>query len=342
MALGRVPVEYPKCYKNPDVPESIKRELFETGEQYLWDPTLAQNQWWIDALTIDPAALLADRQVIWDKEMPQPVLESPVENASIGQLPAVAAYVAVHPDFGAHVFFPYHGAKYGGACKAEDGRMYEGFVWWWDSLSADTLELIKHRGYYNQEDAIEKLMSSGDEPRKRRWQGTFDPKNFLVRRRLHYSAPASLPAVCAPNFVARWAVSVTVGNPAVVAFRVSFLLALTVPCSRPLTSSPRTTICCVFSNTTSANASGRFVNLPLEFLPCLLPAGMALHGHSKATWLCSPAAHKLSTTCVTPFCALWPCALHCGAGSCSPRAVRMTLGLHLRGCRHPQSLPDVL
>ena len=77
--------------------------------------------------------MLAGRQIIWDKEQPQPVVQSPVKNASTGSLPAVAAYVAVHPDFGAHVFFPYHGAKYGRACKAEDGRMYGGVVWRWDA-----------------------------------------------------------------------------------------------------------------------------------------------------------------------------------------------------------------
>lgn len=194
--LGRVDVKFPTCLDATDVPQVLRRQLFKSPYRYRWNPELAQEQWWIDALTVDPVELLKKLRIIWRRGVPQPVLQSKVHNASVGTMPAVAAYIAVHPRFGTHVFFPYHGAKHGGDNKEDDGKMYEGFVYWHDKLSEDTLEFIKARDYYNRPDAMDKFGKKADRARKLRMLGDFDPKNFLVRARTLTLPP--LPFTAAP------------------------------------------------------------------------------------------------------------------------------------------------
>jgi len=165
------------------MPQVLRRQLFKSDYQYRWDPELALDQWWIDALTVDPLELLQDRRVIWTADRPQPVLQTKVENASVGTMPAVAAYLAVHAKFGTHVFFPYHGAKHGGDDKEADGKMYEGFIHWHARVSEDVRDFIKHRDYYNQEKGMERFGANAGRSRKQRMEGAYDPHNFLVRAR---------------------------------------------------------------------------------------------------------------------------------------------------------------
>lgn len=151
--------------------------LFPSSEMYepwRWQQANYDNTWFIDALTIDPTALLAGRSGIFMRGFPQPVRQSLIENANVGSLPKVLVYVAVHPLFGAHVFFPFHGAKHGGNAekKAADKGMYQGFEFWYEGLSDDELQYIKDCNYYNMEEIYELSELKA---------AAFDPRMFTVR-----------------------------------------------------------------------------------------------------------------------------------------------------------------
>lgn len=239
MCLGKIPVEFPGYLTDTDVDVHIKREVQDLKDKYLWDPANAGNQWWIDGLTIDPSILLSNRKVIWQQGVSQPVLKSKMENASIGSLPKVTVYIAVHPAFGTHVFYPYHGAKHGGEFKGNPGKMYDGFQFWFSDFSEDMLQFIKERDYYNQERALVNFMKVASPARKVEMGAGFHAKNFIVRFTSHALGPCqNCLATSSARSCATSASTCSTGKPAVLPFLLSFFLALSPRCSGPFISNP--------------------------------------------------------------------------------------------------------
>lgn len=75
--LGQQPITYPPFYKQGPCAEAWSF-VCDPGYQMFWKPELGQNQWWIDALTVDPSKLLEDMKGLWEHGTPQPVQESKV------------------------------------------------------------------------------------------------------------------------------------------------------------------------------------------------------------------------------------------------------------------------
>ena len=165
-----------------DVTFTPTRAIHQQPESgYRWDPLNGQEQWWIDGLTVDPSNLLENMKGLWIHGEPQPVTSTKLENASIGSLPKVTVYIAVHAEHGTHAFFPYHGAKHGGADKDADGRMYQGFQYWFSNLTSSQLGHIVEQSYCNQEGGVEAFRKrASPEEYKRFKEGPFDPRLFMV------------------------------------------------------------------------------------------------------------------------------------------------------------------
>jgi hypothetical protein len=144
--LGDIPVEFPLCYQEA----WLQGEYMNLPDDYYWDPKNGKEQWWIDALTVDPSKMLEGMTGLWEHGVPQPVTRTRLENASVGTLPIISVYIAVHPEHGTHVFFPYHGAKGGGGDKDAEDRMYGGFKFWYSEFSHEQLiDIVEHQ-YCNQ------------------------------------------------------------------------------------------------------------------------------------------------------------------------------------------------
>jgi hypothetical protein len=60
----------------------------------MWHPDNSDNQWWVDAFTIEPTSLLTHSTVISKRGMKQDAVENPVANASVGTMPKVMVYIA--------------------------------------------------------------------------------------------------------------------------------------------------------------------------------------------------------------------------------------------------------
>lgn len=180
-ALGLDPVQFPKMYAKDPALMALPniRDAHEPGYEYYWSPDHYKNCWFCDALTIDPSELLADDKGIWERGTPQPVCQRRLENANIGSLPKILLYLAVHPDHGAHIFYPYHGAKHGGSAdtKFDEGKMYNGFEFWYTQLTPAELEHVRSRCYYVQASGVRKMSAT---TRARMAAPGFNPQNFLV------------------------------------------------------------------------------------------------------------------------------------------------------------------
>lgn len=75
--LGLQPITYPPCYKQGLCGEAWSF-VCEPGYTMHWKPEWGSNQWWIDALTVDPSKLLEDMKGLWEYGTPQPIQESKV------------------------------------------------------------------------------------------------------------------------------------------------------------------------------------------------------------------------------------------------------------------------
>lgn len=155
------------------------------GRPHKWRHEFGKNQWWIDALTIDPSHMLGGRG-LWEKGKPQPVCSTALENASVGSLPAVMVYLAAHPVHGTRAFYPYHGAKHGSVCDSETGEksLFRDFEYWFDSLGEKEKEEIRDLGYFNTPASIKKFEEQNkDNPAELELfrKGPFHPRWFMVR-----------------------------------------------------------------------------------------------------------------------------------------------------------------
>lgn len=183
--LGLAPVQFPPFLnKSPICKLPYIIELQQ--REYFWQPANYNDCWFFDALTIDPSQLLSDETVIWERGRPQPVQERKLSNANIGSLPKELMYIAVHPLHGCLVFWPFHGAKHGGAADGKEalGGMYEGCPFWYTGLPEFYQEHIADTNYYNKHEAVLKASSAT----RQRVQAPLnaakgiDGNNFLVRR----------------------------------------------------------------------------------------------------------------------------------------------------------------
>jgi len=190
--LGQAPVPALQLYKNVGLYKHMENPLkfiFEEGWSGLWwNPDYGKEQWWFDALTIDPTKLLTGLKGIWMHGVEQPVTSTPLANASIGTLPKILVYIAVHQKHGTHIWFPYHGAKHGSADKDSDDQMYDGFKFWYsgkDEQDEQNWEKEKEKivklGYYNQPGGLDKFERLASKSQAEAFKtGTFHPDHFMV------------------------------------------------------------------------------------------------------------------------------------------------------------------
>jgi len=202
MLLGRIPVEYEPYHFREDA-EGLyaARRVHTRSTPFYWNPDFFHRQWFIDAFTVDPADIVADRTGISIKGEPQPIMESEIAHMTVGRLPKVMVYIAIHEKRGVHAFFAYHGAKHGGkADKKADAKMYEGFDFWYQTLSDEHKAFIKERNYYNCEESVEKFRKRVSAQAFKAFQeGPFHPKYFMVRRPSCAQAhPARAPTARSP------------------------------------------------------------------------------------------------------------------------------------------------
>ena len=177
--LGRQAVTFPSFYKTED---GAKR-CFAPGYQYMWDPINGKQQWWIDAFTCDPRALGQQQKAILFKDSPAPVAMNDMLNASVGRLPVMLVYIAVHQHYGTRIFYPYHGAKAG------KKSAYEGYEYWMQDLTEREVEHLNDILYYNQPTAFASARNAGCKSGAK-----FNPAYFRVRL---YMCSACLTALTA-------------------------------------------------------------------------------------------------------------------------------------------------
>lgn len=171
--LGREEVVFPELYKSvgiygkaePDV-AATWMHLLEPGHEIRWNPAYGKNQFWFDALTVDPSKLLTDQRGLWEHGVAQPVVATKMENANIGTLPKILVYIAVHQEFGTHIWFPYHGARHGTQDRESEGTMYEGFEYWDSNMSEEKLKEIILLHYCNTPESLKKFEKKASQERK--------------------------------------------------------------------------------------------------------------------------------------------------------------------------------
>lgn len=181
-----MPVVFPPCYQDQWLQQQFSY-LDDKDYKCFWEHPRGLEQWWIDAFTVDPHKMLLGLTGLWEHGTPQPVTSTRLENASVGSLPIITVYIAVHPKFGTHAFFPRHGARGGGGKADSKGGMFEGFKYWFSDMDPDTLEAIARLRYCNQPQGIQKFMSKASDADKAAFESVregapdFDPRHFLVR-----------------------------------------------------------------------------------------------------------------------------------------------------------------
>lgn len=151
-----------------------------TGE-CRWDPSNGMNQWWVDAFSVDPSAMVEGLTGLWCRGTPQPIRNTKLENASVGTLPLILVYIAVHQQYGTYAWYPYHGARHGAVDEEGEKKMFQGFKYWFDDISeADKEDIVRNR-YCNQPSAIEAYHNKSS---KEEWEafttGKFNPRWFMV------------------------------------------------------------------------------------------------------------------------------------------------------------------
>lgn len=142
--------------------------------QYYWDPENIDDQWQIDAFTTDPQVFLSDLKAIGEEGVPMPVQQLEIMNKSVGALPKMLVYIAVHPQHGTRVFYPYSGAR--GGQKKEN--TYDGYQYWCSNLADWQKEQLVQFAHYNQTGAWSHQHVAA---RRLRVSERFSPDNFLVR-----------------------------------------------------------------------------------------------------------------------------------------------------------------
>ena len=170
---------FPTYYLNSKICGDTFNYLFQATHNVFWQPDCFLDCWYIDALTVDAHKLAAEIKGVWDKTAgPPPDVASNAANTNIGTLPKVMVYIACHREYGTRAFFLYHGAKHGGKAsdKANAGRMYDGFTFWYQNLTNAQLDHIKRMSYFSSVDTLDKFEKrAGEAARKAMGSSAFDP-----------------------------------------------------------------------------------------------------------------------------------------------------------------------
>ena len=157
---GVDPVQFPMFYKEPanfseeppcgnPVPELFGTKTTVPRKQYHWQQSNGGNQWHIDGFTCDPRVLCKAFKGIRFRFMPQPVSQNAALNASVGSMPSMLVYIAVHKLYGTYIFYPYLGAKGG----SQSRKTWEDYEYWGVNITEDELKHINEVLYYNQRPA---------------------------------------------------------------------------------------------------------------------------------------------------------------------------------------------
>ena len=162
------PAPAPGSVKGPDsfsaqtVPVSGQWvDVSDPRYRYHWHPMFVQQQWCIDAFTVDPHDFLQGLTAIRIKGKSVPVAQNGLLNKSVGQLPRMHVYIAVHAKHGTRVYFPRTGAQGGGRGAARDA-VYAGYGLWYETLDAQSREQLRTFLYYNQAKAAEAVRQQAE------------------------------------------------------------------------------------------------------------------------------------------------------------------------------------
>lgn len=99
--LGQIPVEWGTTYDNKEIAAAM-REVWTHDLVYTWCHDNGYDQWWIDALTIDPSQLVEDEEGIGMPGMEKLVIENDLVNASVGSVPIMQVPASNHAIVQAH------------------------------------------------------------------------------------------------------------------------------------------------------------------------------------------------------------------------------------------------
>lgn len=143
--------------------------------QYYWNPDNIFDQWQIDAFSVDPHDLVADLKAIGITGRPMRVQQHAIMNKPVGALPKMLVYIAVHPEHGTRVFYPYTGAR--GGQKKHD--TYQGYEYWCSDLQPWQKTQLVQFMHYNQTSAWSDQHAAAR--RAKVSAGPFNAEHFLVR-----------------------------------------------------------------------------------------------------------------------------------------------------------------
>lgn len=178
--LGRIPIVFPQCYHDESLPWLARVWAWLKIAKLHWNPQRGRFQWWIDAVTIEAPKQDGGQAGMGVKGVGQPILQTKLANCRPGSMPAVMVYVAVHPQYGCKVWFPYNGAKgKGGAKKNKPGQPWEGFETWLSTLPQEKKDLLVDLEYFNHPDTMDKKVSKAKR-KEMQDKSAFTPENFLV------------------------------------------------------------------------------------------------------------------------------------------------------------------
>jgi hypothetical protein len=139
-----------------------------SGREVKWDPKRADQLWSYDCAQVDVLKLITEGKVVHWAGDDQEVVEDPLENKSVGDLPKLFCFFLGHPDFGVRAWVMHTGSN-GGAVGA-----WEGVRFWTDELSDSVKREIAAHDHCNYPEAV------NANPAELRG-GDFDPRKFRVR-----------------------------------------------------------------------------------------------------------------------------------------------------------------
>lgn len=184
--LGKEPVTFPEYYADPVCKEACQQYgIFDPGYDYRWSHANGQNQWFIDAYTLDASKMLSDEVGIWEAGIPQPVQEVSVAHASPGAAPKVQVFIATHVKLGTLAFYPYHSSRGGRQNSFTD------FKWWVTELTEEDVKAIVKFSHYVPDGALAKAKAEV----RASVTSEFDVDNFLVCH--SFLTPLRFPAAAA-------------------------------------------------------------------------------------------------------------------------------------------------
>jgi len=159
--------------------------MFTQNACWFYQPKWLDNNFYIDAFTVEPEKQFCAQQAVWPKGVPLPVVESHFAGAKPGSVPHIMVYMGNHRQFGSVPLFLIHGMKGGGkqALKFLANGMYAGCITWLDQLTPEEQDSLRKVHYCNQPKALKKWCNKAtttDDDKEDMACGPIDSKFFLV------------------------------------------------------------------------------------------------------------------------------------------------------------------